>query len=229
MPKIHKDGCPVRPIISAVGTYNYKLAKYLDSIIKPLQSTNECMLKDTFDFVNRVSRIDLVDGDFIVSFDVESLFTNIPVLETIEIIVKRAFPGRTRKFHGMSKETLRELLLICTTESHFIFNGCYYDQIDGVSMGSPLGPTFANFFIDNLENQIMTTLKRYGVKVWLRYVDDTFVVLKSKDCVEKVLEFLNQQHPNIKFTVELENKNSLPFLDTKVKRNNDLKLQVGHT
>jgi hypothetical protein len=88
----------------------------------------------------------------------------------------------------MSKETLRELLLICTTESHFIFNGCYYDQIDGVSMGSLLGPTFANFFIDNLENQIMTKLKRLGVKVWLRYVDDTFVVLKSKDCVEKVLE-----------------------------------------
>ena len=55
-------------------------------------------------------------------------------------------------------------------------------------MGSPLGPTFANFFIDNLENQIMTKLKRLGVKVWLRYVDDTFVVLKSKDCVEKVLE-----------------------------------------
>ena len=124
----------------------------------------------------------------------------------------------------MSKETLRELLLICTTESNFIFNGCYYDQIDGVSMGSPLGPTFANFFMDNLENKIMTKLKRLGVNVCLRYVDDTFVVLKNKECVEKVLEFLNQQHPNIKFTVELENKNSLPFLDTKVKRDIDSKL-----
>ena len=102
----------------------------------------------------------------------------------------------------MTKETLRELLLICTTESHFIFNGCYYDQIDGVSMGSPLGPTFANFFIDSLESKIMTKLRRLDVKVWFRYVDDTFVVLKSRDCVENVMEFLNSQHPNIKFTVE---------------------------
>ena len=91
-------------------------------------------------------------------------------------------------------------------------------------MGSPLGPTFANFFIEALENKIMGKLKRLGVKVWLRYVDDTFVVLKSKECVEKVLEFLNKQHPNIKFTAECENKNSLPFFDTKVKRNSDLNL-----
>ena len=67
------------------------------------------------------------------------------------------------------------------------------------------------FFIEALENKIMGKLKRLGVKVWLRNVDDTFVVLKSKVCVEKVLEFLNKQHPNIKFTVECENKNSLPF------------------
>ena len=143
---------------------------------------------------------------------------------TIDITLKRSFPGRTKKINGLDKETLRELLLICTTESHLIFNGCYYDQIDGASMASPLGPTFANLFIDALENKIMGKLKRLGLNVWLRYVDDTFVVLKSKVCVEKVLEFLNKQHPNIKFTVECENKNSLPFLDSKVKRNSDLKL-----
>ena len=49
------------------------------------------------------------------------------------------------------------------------FNGYFFDQIDGVSMGSPLDPTFANFFIDALENKIMTKLKRLGVKVWFRY------------------------------------------------------------
>ena len=67
------------------------------------------------------------------------MLTNKPVVETI--ILKRAFPGRTKKFIGLDKETLRELLLICTTDSHLIINGCYYDQIDGIGMGSPLGPT----------------------------------------------------------------------------------------
>jgi hypothetical protein len=94
------------------------------------------MLKDTFDFVNRVSKL---TSPKTVSFDVESLFTNIPVNETIDIILKRAFSGRTTRFNGLKRKTLKELLLICVTHSHFVFNGAFYDQIDGVSMGSPLG------------------------------------------------------------------------------------------
>ena len=70
------------------------------------------MLKDTFDFVNRVSKVDLMDGDFIVSFDVESLFTNIPVIETVDIITKRAYPDNTKSFNGLKKETLKELFYL---------------------------------------------------------------------------------------------------------------------
>ena len=88
---------------------------------------------------------------------------------------------------------------------------------------TPLGPTFANFFIDALENKIITKLKSLGVKVWFRYVDDTFVVISGKERVEEVMNFLNTQHINIKFTVETEANNSIPFLDTRVKRNKDKK------
>ena len=59
----------------------------------------------------------------------------------------------------------------------------------GVS--SPLGLTFANFFIDALENKIMTKLKSLGVKVWFWYVDDTFVIINSRERVEEVMNFLN--------------------------------------
>ena len=226
LPKIHKNGAPIRPIISAVGTYNYKLAKFLDSIIKPLQSTNSFMLKDTFDFVNRVSKIDLAKDDYMVSFDVESLFTNIPVNETIDIILKRAFPGRTTRFHGLKRKTLKELLLICVTQSHFVFNGVFYDQIDGVSMGSPLGPTFANFFMDAFENEHFSDMEKLGVKVWFRYVDDTFVILNSNVHLFDLKNYLCNQHDNIRFTVECESKDGLEFLDTRVKRNKDHKLKT---
>ena len=74
-------------------------------------------------------------------------------------------------------------------KSHFVFNGLFYDQFDEVSMGSPLGPTFANFFIDALENKIMTKLKSLGVKVWFRYVNDTFVIINSRERVEEVMNF----------------------------------------
>ena len=74
-----------------------------------------------------------------VSFDVESLFTNVPTDETIEIILKKAFPGNTKWFNGLlAKDQLRKLLTICTKESHFQFDNEYNDQVDGVAMSSPL-------------------------------------------------------------------------------------------
>ena len=162
LPKIHKNGVPIRPIISAVATYNYKLAKYLDRILKPLVQNSNYILKDTFDFVNKVSCLPTSQEQFMVSFDVESLFTNIPTDETIEIILNRAYK-ESQKFNDMDRETLKKLLIICTKESHFQFNGKYYDQIDGVAMGSPLGPLFANIFNDEFESIHMNQLKDLGV------------------------------------------------------------------
>ena len=77
LPKIHKEGTPVRPIISAVKTYNYNLAKWLNEILTPIVDTTH-MLKDTYDFVNKISTLDSNVDRYQVSFDVESLFTNVP-------------------------------------------------------------------------------------------------------------------------------------------------------
>jgi hypothetical protein len=153
-----------------------------------------------------------------LSFDVESLFTNIPTVETIDMILKLAFPRNTRYFHDLSKEELRELLMVCTTQSHFQFDKCYYEQIDGVAMGSPLGPLFANVFMSNFENKLMKELRELGLSVWLRYVDDVFATVEKEEDAEKILEFLNRQHPNIRFTIEKEANGRLPFLDTEVIR-----------
>ena len=182
LPKIHKNGVPVRPIISAIKTYNYNLAKYLDEILKPLINS-PYIIKDTFDFVNRVSKLANKNGEVMVSFDIVSLFTNIPTMETIEIILNRAFEGENILFHGMNRRTLKKLLIICTQESHFQFNGNFYDQIDRVAMGSPLGPLFANIFMDEFEQKHMEKLKELGVDTWMRYVDDVFSLIKSDSCI----------------------------------------------
>ena len=94
-------------------------------------------------------------------------------------------------------------------------------------MGSSLGPIIANIFMDDFECKYMDQLSMLGVKSWLRYVDDTFVVLKNKADVDKVLSFLNDKHDTIKFTVENEAKNSLNFLDMKIKRNEDLTISLS--
>ena len=156
LPKIHKTGAPIRPIISAVKTYNYYLAKYLEEILKPLVD-DIYMLKDTYDFVNKIRFVEPKLDRFLVSFDVESLFTNVPTVETIDLIIELAFKDNNTTYHDLTKKQLRDLLKMCTSESHFQFGGVYYDQIDGVAMGSPLGPLFANVFMSDFERKHMET------------------------------------------------------------------------
>jgi hypothetical protein len=88
-------------------------------------------------------------------------------------------------------------------------------------MGSPLGPFMANVFMDWLERKHRAKLTELGVNVWFRYVDDTFVVLKNKECSTKVFDYLNTLHPQIQFTKEEENNSRLPFLDVLVIRKED--------
>jgi predicted GIY-YIG superfamily endonuclease len=220
LPKVHKRDVPVRPIISAVRTYSYGLAKYLDEILKPLTKNRDFMLKDTFDFVNRVSSINN-STKTMVSYDVESLFTNIPIKETIEIILNRVFKDGVESYHDLERDDLKILLTICTQESHFQFDGVYYEQIDGVAMGSPLGPLFANVFMDEFEHKHVESLKEIGLDTWLRYVDDVFALVNDRTSAIRILEKLNTLHRSIKFTIEHETNDGLPFLDTRVVRSAD--------
>ena len=128
------------------------------------------------------------------------------------------FFGLVLTYCGFTREELKELLIICTQESHFQFNGTYYDQVDGVAMGSPLGPLFANFFMADFENKYMASLKELGIQRWYRYVDDIFATLGANGDADAILKLLNSKHLNIKFTMELEDKNKLPFLDVYVIR-----------
>ena len=80
----------MRPILSATGTYNYKLAKWLDENLKPL-SINASTVTDIFTFTEEIQGMEINDQDILVSYDVSSLFTNVPVNETIELLAEKAF------------------------------------------------------------------------------------------------------------------------------------------
>ena len=88
-------------------------------------------------------------------------------------------------------------------------------------MGSRLGPITSDIFMNDFETKHMPNLVNLGVKTWLRYVDDIFVIIKSKDEADKILEFLNSLHKTIKFTMEKQLNDSLNFLDVKLTRNMD--------
>jgi peptide-methionine (R)-S-oxide reductase len=85
-------------------------------------------------------------------------------------------------------------------------------------MGSPLAPTFANFFMDEFEKTNMEEFEKLGVRCWYRYVDDTFVLMDKDGSPDELLKIMNKKHSNMQFTVEHEKNKKIPFLDTLVHR-----------
>ena len=124
--KVHKivtDGLPsFRPILSVISTPAYKLAKFLVPILEPL-TTNEYTIKDSFTFVEEFQSF---DSKFVmVSFDIEPLFTNIPLQETIDLCVENLFQDRTH-VDNLSKDSFRELLTRTMSESLILFDQQFY-------------------------------------------------------------------------------------------------------
>ncbi|XP_078355722.1 uncharacterized protein LOC144640479 [Oculina patagonica] len=128
LPKTHKERLAMRPILSATDTYNYPLAKWLDEKLKPL-SINEYTISDIFQFSDEIQHLQIGENDFMVSYDVTALFTNVPLEETIQILAKKAFNGNWfNNTHNLniSEGDLIELLTIATKDQLFQFNGDLY-------------------------------------------------------------------------------------------------------
>ena len=219
LPKLHKQGVPLRPVLSATGTYNFKLAKWLNSILQPLIPAKHTV-DSAFDFVDMLD--DVPSAETMVSFDVVSLFTNVPVGETIQVILDAVFDtsGESSFLEDqgirLQRRDLQLLLEKATVNMLFTFDGVLYEQIDGVSMGSPLGPLFANFYLGFLEISVFAENHNFFPVFYVRYVDDTFLLFSDPTHVQLFLERLNRFHPAIQFTCEFSVDSSIPFIGVTV-------------
>src|SRR5215469_12718355 len=219
VPKTHKQSLPLRPVLSAINTPSYKLAKTFIPILNPL-TTNQYTLNDSFSLAEQLHNLHFTHS-FLTSFDIQNLFTNIPVYETIDIIINTLFPTNNTTLHNLSSTQFRKLLTNTVSNSPFIFNNQLYTQTDGMPMGSPLGPTFANIFLSHHERQWLQTCPiQFKPLLYKRYVDDLLIIFKDPSHAQPFLQFLNTQHNNIKFTLEIENNHSLPFLDILITHHN---------
>jgi len=154
------------------------------------------------------------------SFDIESLFTNVPLHETTDIIVNNVDTSQLTNI-GLTKDNFKKLLDLAAHHSVFTFDDCLYTQTDGVAMGSPLGPSYANAFLCHHENKWLEQCPpEFKPLHYRRYIDDTFVLFKHPSHINLFLNYLNSKHPSIKFTHETQQNNQLPFLDTVVTYDN---------
>ena len=155
----------------------------------------------------------------LASFDITSLFTNVPIKETIKIVIDSLY-STTNGVCKLEKKDFEKLLKLCINDNSFVFNNEHYKQHEGFSMGSPLSAPMANIFLCFHEEKWLSDCPAdFKPILYKRYVDDTFLVFKDKSHVPKFLQYMNNKHQNINFTLENELDNKLNFLDINIKKN----------
>ena len=195
--------------MSSINSYNYNLAIYLCALLTPFIPTAYCT-KDSFTFVKDIQEVSTQDS-FMVSYDVCSLFTNIPLSETIDIAVKLILENK--KDLKFLENELTKLFRFATSQTHSYFDEKIFDQVDGVAMGSSLGPALASLFMGYYEQKWLESDRGRLVKFYCWYVDDSFCLFEKDLQAQTFLDFLNIRHPNLNFTIGKEHLKKLAFLD----------------
>ena len=206
LPRTHKTFTnvpPFRPIIDTSNALHYEMGKFLANLLN-LLTQNDHSVKDSFEASSRIQNISptlFEQGYVFVSFDVVSLFTNVSLDRTIKIILKRIYEDKLITT-TLKKSTMKKLITDVCKKKAFSFNNNVYKETDGVSMGSSLGPVIANIFKTELEKFILDELINDNiVKFYIRYVDDTLLLVKPED-TDKILKKFNSFDKNIQFTID---------------------------
>ena len=193
LPKIDKqlNNLPsFRPAIDTTGSAHYLGVKFLPNSLEPL-IVNQFTFDDSFDAARRIKNIpkELLDYRYKnVPFDAVSLFTNVPLRKNDRLIKT-----------NLKKRSLKKLLIDACTKTLFIFNNKIYEQKDGVSMGSPLGSVLANIIMTELEEKVIKKFVDNGtIKFYSRYVDDTLLVIKTKN-TDGIDQALNKFDKKLRF------------------------------
>ena len=182
---------------------------------------NDFVINNTQNFLAVLNNLPISEDEEDVSYDVESLFTNIPIKDTIDFICEEVYVHK--KLEPIFKISIfKKLLYKLTTKCTFSAAGKLQKQVDGVSMGGTLSVILSDCFMNKMERDIVLPLKP---KFYCRFVDDTYKRRKKNE-PDQLFSKMNSYHPNINLTIEI---NPSKFPDTKVAQNkNEIKCFFLH-
>ena len=156
--KHHKQGNPVRPIVSSIGSALYNTSKFLTDILSPLQNRNGFSVPNSAKFAEEISYVDIQDDEVMLSFDVVSLFTAIPVDKACDYISNKLLYDNTLSSRAsLDSNEIISLLHFVLSNNYFIYNDKIYKQIHGCAMGSPVSPVVANLCMEAIEELAINT------------------------------------------------------------------------
>ena len=212
--KTHKPGNPVRPIISTTGSVSYKLSKYLVSLLSPILGTiSNSHIKNSTDLCDKLQKVNVSSNHKLVSFDVTSLFTKVPVDDLLGYLA-----GVLDNYNlPLPTNNVIQMICLCIKNCKFSFNGKFYQQVFGMSMGNPLSPLLSNIYMEFFESRLIPPIWSSQI-IWYRYVDDILAIIKISFDLNGFLAIINSLVPSIKFTIEEERDNKIPFLDVLIIR-----------
>ena len=206
--KIHKTPHQIRPIVSGINGPTCNISAFLDYFFKPLLPSIPSYLKDTNQLLATLKtlHLDQPENTLLVTMDINAMYPSIPQDEGIQTLLKYD------QLLPFPKIVTTRLLNFILKENYFSFNQTIYHQTKGVAMGTPIAPTFANFFMHDLEQRFFTTQSHLPL-LYKRYIDDIFIVwTHGEEAFNQFFQSFNSFHPNITFTSN-KSTTSVNFLD----------------
>lgn len=225
LPKIHKtftDVPPGRPIVAAIGSLTENISAFVDHFLQPLVTSLPSYIKDTVECIKMFQSITMpVEEMFLVTMDIESLYTNVPFrggLQASEHFLNQR-PSCTPP-----TQCIVDLIEIVLKFNYFMFGSDFYLQISGTSMGSKMAPSFASLYCGLFEQQHIwdeCNPHLQHITNWKRYIDDVFFIWQGTESQLKTFhEYINSRNTHLRFTMEYS-KHQMSFLDILVYRHGE--------
>lgn len=219
LPKIHKDPKswsvpyqmpPGRPIVSDCDSDTYATAEYIEYYLNPISTKHPSYIKDTYDFISKITQLRLPQDCLLFTIDIDSLYTNIETKAGLAAV--QEFFSKYPDKHRPEKEIL-QLLEINLTRNDFQFNSEWFLQIKGTAMGKRFAPSYANIFMAKWEEG---ALDSHPIKPlhYYRFLDDIWGVWSGTVAqFEDFTKHLNTFHSSIRIKYTLHHR-EVNFLDT---------------
>ncbi|CAF3905745.1 unnamed protein product [Rotaria sp. Silwood1] len=181
LPKAHKPGTPLRPIVSGLKHPTINISKFLDKLLRPLfdKIASKTTVTSGFELLKQLlewSKTNIRQDTLFCTIDVMDLYTMVPQTEGVLSLKKMLDHLKLKQIGGLKIETIIRLSRFVMRNNYFSYNNKFYHQVRGGAMGSPLTLTIANCYMFFYEQQIVKQINNSG-GLYFRYIDDIFLAI----------------------------------------------------
>lgn len=221
LPKLHKQTLTIRPIISNVNHITANISQHIHTILTPTAQKAQTHIKNTQDLIDTLKKTQLTNNTFILTADIDSLYTSIPNEFGIEMVTRELYADKSNTLKPTHTNTFTQLLRTVLYNNYFEFNNTYYKQIKGTAMGTIMAPTYANTLLKHLEDKLLKEERfKKNTLVFKRYIDDIIVIYNNNDnTLPMFIRALKDAYKPL--TLNIKYGKTLPFLDALISINSN--------